>query len=127
MSLTGYRPFPARIEAQEFKQLTEQARNDGDPNTCFTSNKVRSPWWSVDLGKEWEVVAVHIKLGGCVHLYSVYSAYSDAVYSVNLTISSVASQSAGVCQALHEIFQYKSHLNMNWLIIMKKLLFCELN
>ena len=59
------------------------------------------------------VVAVHIKLGGCVHLYSVYAVYSDAVYSVNLTISSVASQSAGVCQALHEIFQYKSHLNMN--------------
>ena len=37
------------------------AGNDGDPDTCFKSDKTRNPWWSVDLGKKWEVVAVHIK------------------------------------------------------------------
>ena len=37
------------------------AGNDGNPDTCFKSDKIRNPWWSVDLGKEWEVVAVHIK------------------------------------------------------------------
>ena len=37
------------------------AGNDGDPDTCFTSEKSNQPWWSVDLGKVWDVVAVHIK------------------------------------------------------------------
>ena len=34
--------------------------NDGNPDTCFTSDKQTAPWWSVNLGKEWEIVAVHI-------------------------------------------------------------------
>merc|ERR1711988_1746774 len=37
------------------------AGNDGNPDTCFKSKKANSPWWSVDLGKTWEVVAVHVK------------------------------------------------------------------
>ena len=37
------------------------AGNDGDPDTCFKSDKTNKPWWSVDLGKRWEVTAVHIK------------------------------------------------------------------
>ena len=34
--------------------------NDGDPNTCFETDKVAAPFWTVDLEKEWEIVAVHI-------------------------------------------------------------------
>ena len=37
--------------------------NDGDPDTCFKSDKQDHPWWSLDLGKEWEITA--IKVAAC--------------------------------------------------------------
>ena len=56
--------------------------NDDDPDSCFTSNKVKNPWWSVDLGKTWEVTAVHIK--ACAEsrmlLYSFKTAGNIIIY-----------------------------------------------
>ena len=37
---------------------SDKAKDD-DPDTCFES-KGTNPWWSVNLGKEWDIVAVHI-------------------------------------------------------------------
>ena len=34
--------------------------NDGNPDTCFTSDEQLTPWWSLDLGKQWEIVAIHV-------------------------------------------------------------------
>ena len=34
--------------------------NDGNPDTCFSSDAEQTPWWSLDLGKEWDIVAVHV-------------------------------------------------------------------
>ena len=42
---------------------TPENANDGDPDTCFTSEKQDHPWWSLDLGKEWEITA--IKVAAC--------------------------------------------------------------
>ena len=35
--------------------------NDGNPDTCFTSDNENLPFWTLDLGKEWDVVAVKVE------------------------------------------------------------------
>ena len=36
--------------------------NDGNPDTCFTAeaDDELAPFWSLNLGKEWDIVAVHV-------------------------------------------------------------------
>lgn len=49
-SPSGFRPFPARIEASEFEQLQAQAKKDNDPDVSLLSE-----WWDeqyLDLKKK---------------------------------------------------------------------------
>ena len=52
--------------------------NDGDPDTCFVSDEEDHPWYSMNLGKEWQITSVKIAVCAESRKYILYTFINDS-------------------------------------------------